>query len=166
MTIKTALRLGACMLFVTGLCNFAAADDPHDRTHFGHDITIGANESVSEATCFGCSIRVRGHVDGDVTVFGGRIVIEDQGEVSGDATVFAGGMRLDRSAKVGGDVTVFGGEIRRNPDASVGGDVTTFGGPIWIFLIFGLPLVFLGAFIALIVWLIRRMTRPSLPATA
>jgi hypothetical protein len=160
------LRLSVCVFFVAAVCTAAFADGPHDRTQFGHDITIGPNEEISEATCFGCSIRVHGHVDGDITVFGGRIVIEDQGEVNGDATVFAGGIRLDKAVKVGGDVTVFGGQIRRDPASSVGGDVTTFGGPIWIFLIFGLPLVLLGAFIALIVWLIRRMTRPSVPATA
>jgi flagellar biogenesis protein FliO len=48
----------------------------------------------------------------------------------------------------------------------VGGDVTTMGGPGWMFLIFLAPLIFLGAFVALIVWLIRRLMRPSVPAAA
>ena len=80
--------------------------------------------------------------------------------------LFGGGMRLDRAAKVGGDVTVFGGRIHRDADASVGGDVTNFGGTIWLVVVFGLPLVLLGAMIALIVWLVRRLMRSSVPVTA
>jgi hypothetical protein len=138
----------------------------HDRTHFGSDINVGPNEQIGEATCFGCSIHVRGHVEGDVTVFAGSIVIEDQGEVDGDVTDFGGGARLDKDTKVSGDVTVFGGQIRRDAAASVGGDVTNFSGPVWIFLIFVLPLIILAGLVILIVLLIRRLTRPSVPATA
>jgi len=130
----------------------------------GRNIVIGPSEEVSEATCFGCSIRVRGHVSGDVTAFGGSIVIEDQGEVGGDATTFAGNMRLGGETHVGGDVAVFGGRIQRDPSASVGGDVTTMGGPGWMIVIFLTPLIFLGVLILLIVWLIRRLLRPATPA--
>jgi hypothetical protein len=160
------LRLFTCLLFIAAFSCAVFADNAHDRTQVGHDIYVGPNEEIGEVTCFGCSVRVRGHVTGDVTVFGGNVVIEEQGEVGGDATVFAGSLRLDQKVTVDGDVTVFGGKLRRNPDSSVGGDVTNFGGPIWIVLIFGLPLAFLGAFIAFIVWLVRRLTRSSVPATA
>ena len=156
-------------LLLTAACSTAAfADDnSHDRTQVGHNITIGPDEEVSEATCFGCSIRIRGHVSGDVTSFGGSIVIEDQAEVDGDATTFGGSVRLDKEVKVGGDVTVFGGRVRRDPGASVGGDVTNMNTPGWIILIFVLPLIVFGAFMALIAWLIWRLVRrPSLPATA
>ena len=40
------------------------------------------------------------------------------------------------------------------------------GGHGWIFLIFLTPLIFLGLFLALTVWLIRRLLRPSVSATA
>ena len=159
------LRVSACLFVLVALSTLAFADGGRDRTQVGHDITIGPNEEVSEATCFGCSVRVRGHVASDVTVFGGNIVVEEQGQI-GEATVFGGGVRLEKEARVGGDVTVFGGQVRFDPAASVGGDVTNFGGSIWLFLIFGLPLVFLGGIIALIIWLVRRFTQPSLPATA
>jgi hypothetical protein len=132
----------------------------------GHNINVGPDEEVSEATCFGCSIRVRGHVFGDVTTFGGSIIVEEQGQVDGDATTFGGDIRIAKEVKVGRDVTVFGGRIRRDPAASVGGDVTTMGGPGWIVLIFLFPLLFLAAFIALLVWIVRRIMRPSVPAAA
>jgi hypothetical protein len=144
----------------------AAAFADGDRTQVGHNIRIGPDEQVNGATCFGCSIEVRGRVTGDVTAFGGNIVVEDQGQIGGDATVFGGNIRIEKQVKVGGDLTVLGGRIRRDPASSVGGDVTTVGGPGWMFLIFLLPLIFLGLFVALIVWLIRRMMRPSVPATA
>jgi hypothetical protein len=159
-------QLSTCLLFCIAISSAGfAARDP-DRTQVGHNITVGPDEEISEATCFGCSIRVRGHVQGDVTVFGGSIFVEEQGQVNGDATAFGGDIRLDKEVKVSGDVTVFGGRFRRDPAASVGGDVTNFSGTGWMLLIFLLPLVVLGALIAFIVWLVRRMMRPSVPATA
>ena len=74
----------------------ASARESHDRTQVGSNIIIGPGEEVGDATCFGCSIRVRGHVSGDVTAFGGSIIIEDQGQVDGDATAFGGGIRLGK----------------------------------------------------------------------
>ncbi|HUA14938.1 MAG TPA: polymer-forming cytoskeletal protein [Verrucomicrobiae bacterium] len=167
--MKSRMGLGA--RFLIGLSIAAAFSAPalatsHDRTQFGHDISIGPDEEVGDATCFGCSVRVRGHITSDVTVFGGSLIVEDQGQVAGDATVFGGGIRLENAVKVGGDVTVFGGKLRRDPGASVGGDITNFSGSGWMILIFALPLLFLGAFVAFVVWIIHRITRASVPATA
>lgn len=161
------LRWMHCLLLVLVLGAFAFADGSHDRTQFGHDVTIGADEKVAEVTCFSCSVRVRGHVDGDVTTFGGSVVVERDGFIGGDTTAFAGEVRLDGGANVK-EVTVFGGRLRRDPQASVGGDITTFGGGagLWLFIVFGLPFLVLGAFIWLIVWLIRRFTRPAVPVPA
>jgi hypothetical protein len=143
------------------------AQRSHDRTQFGHDIFVGAGETVAEVTCFACSVRVRGHVDGDVTTFGGSIVVERDGFVGGDTTSFAGDVRLDGGASVKA-VTVFGGRARRDSQASVNGDITTFAGgaALWLFLIFGLPFVLLGGLIALIIWLVRRSKRPTVPVAA
>jgi hypothetical protein len=152
---------------VSALAASAVAQGAHDRTQFGHDITIGDDESASEATCFGCSVHVRGRIDGDVTTFGGSVVIERDGSIGGDTTTFGGNVHLNGGAKVK-DVSVFGGRVRRDPGAVVEGDITTFAGgaALWLFLIFGLPFVLLGAVIAIIVWLVRRFTRPSVPVAA
>jgi cytoskeletal protein CcmA (bactofilin family) len=156
-----------CLLIWVALSAFAFAEGSHEHTQFGHNITVGPNEEITEATCFGCSIRVRGHVAGDVTAFGGNVVIEDQGEVGGDTTTFGGSIRLNNEAKVNGGVTVFGGQIHRDVAVTVGGDVTNMSGPGWILLIFVLPLVLLGLFLTLVVWLIRRLLRPAVhPLTA
>lgn len=168
---ETSVKLSArlvlfSMLLCLSLSTLAFADNAHERTQMGHNITVAEGEHVNEATCFGCSVRVRGQVDGDVTAFGGSIIVENGASVGGDATTFGGDVRLDKDVKLSGDVTVFGGRLRRDPGATVGGDVTNFGGPAWILLIFVLPLMFLGAFIALVVWLIRKLLRVALPATA
>ena len=42
----------------------------------------------------------------------------------------------------------------------------TVGGTFWLLLIFGLPFVILGAFIALIVWIVRMATRRQAPVPA
>ena len=164
--VRVPLRRLAILCLLVALSALAFAKAPSDRVQVGRDITIGPNEEVSEATCFGCSVRVRGHVASDVTVFGGSVWVEERGQIGGDAVVFGGVLRLDKEARVGGDVAVFGGQTRFAPAASVGGDVTNFGSSIWLFLIFGLPLAILGGVITLIVWLVRRFTRPSVPATA
>ena len=115
-------------VFLSSFAVCAFAENSHDRTQFGHDIVVGAGEEVSQVTCFGCSVRVRGHVAGDVTTFAGGVVVEDQGQIGGDLTSFGGSLRLEKEANIGGDVTVFGGRIRRDESAKIGGDVSTFTG--------------------------------------
>ena len=157
--INSLVKLLLCLSLAELLFPAAFADS----THLGHDISVGPNEEISQATCFGCSVRVRGRVAGDVTTFGGSIVVEEHGQVGGDATTFAGDIRLDNEVSVHGDVTVFGGRIRRDPAATIGGDVTNMGGPGWIVLIVALPLAFVGLFVALAIWLIMRLLRPAAP---
>lgn len=158
------LFLTAMSLLSIAVCAFA--ENSHDRTQFGHNITVGPGEEVTQVTCFGCSVRVQGHVAGDVTTFGGGVVVEDQGQIGGDLTSFGGNLRLEQEAAIGGDVTVFGGHIRRDDSAKIGGDVSTFAGTYWLFLIFGLPFVILGAFIALVVWIIRMVMHRQAPVPA
>jgi cytoskeletal protein CcmA (bactofilin family) len=168
MRLRVHLWLAAMVVAATALARASAPaqDSAHDRTHFGSDITVAADEEVGDVTCFGCSVRVRGHASGDVTVFGGTVTIESKGDVDGDLTSFAGNVALEDGSEVDGDVAVFGGRVRRDPGATVDGDVTNFRGTIWAILIFGLPLVIFGAFIALIIWVIRRVVSPSRTVTA
>ena len=159
-------RFSLVAAFLLSVSMSAFADGSRDRTQFGHNIVVGPGEEVSEVTCFGCSVRVQGRVAGDVTTFGGGVVIEDQGQVGGDLTSFGGNLRLGKEANIGGDVTIFGGRIRRDDSAKIGGDVSTFTGTYWLLLIFGLPFVILGAFVALIVWIVRMAMHRGAPVPA
>ena len=156
----------AVVLFCLAFSTSASAKDNPSYTQLGHNISIGPNEQVGELTCFGCSIRVRGQVAGDVTTFGGSVVVEDQSQVVGEITTFAGDIRLGPGAKVSGDVTVFGGRMRRDPEASISGDVTTMGGRHWFVPIVLAPFLFVGLLVAFVIWLVQRMRRPSAPAVA
>ena len=161
-----SLSLAAVALLGLALSGTAYAKNTPTYTQVGHNITIGPQKQVADLTCFGCSIRVRGQVAGDVTAFAGSVVIEDNAQVAGDITVFGGDIRLDQAVKVAGDATVFGGEIRRDPQATISGDVTSMGGRVWLVPILLSPFVILGLLIAFVIWLVQRMRRPSLPAAA
>ena len=159
----------AWLLFVVTAAATAFAGGAQDRTQVGHNISIGPGEEVSDVTCFGCSIRVRGHVSSDVTALGGSIIVEDEGQIGGDATAIGGGIRLNGGVTVHGDVTAIGGRLRRDPAATIQGDVSNLAGPGWIALIILvalLPFVLFGLFVALLVWLIRRLLRPASPIVA
>lgn len=155
------------LVLLLGLLSAVAAAEPsHARTQVGSNINIAAGEEVTDATCSFCSIHVRGHVAGDITAFGGDVVVEDQGQIDGDITAFGGSIRLEPSAKVGGDLTICAGRLHRDPSASVGGDVTSFAGPVWFVPILAAPFLLLGLLIALVVWIVRRVRRPAVPLTA
>jgi hypothetical protein len=81
-------------------------------------------------------------------------------------SIFGGDVRLDRGVRIAGDVSVFGGQIHRDPQATVSGDVTSFGGHGWLLPILLAPIVLLGLLVALIVWIVQRTRRPSVPAAA
>jgi hypothetical protein len=164
---RSLLGFALCCFFVASISISALADGGgRERTQFGHDITVAPGETVTDVTCFGCSVRIRGHVATDVTTFGGSVIVEDEGSVGTDITTFGGNLRLDRGVKVGHDVTIFGGRLQRDSEASIGGDVTTFAGSFWMILIFVLPILVLAGLVALIVWIVRVATRRTIPAAA
>ena len=69
-------------LYIAALGVPAFAEGSHDRTQFGHEIIIAPDEKATDVTCFSCSVRVRGRVSGDLTTFGGTVVIEQDGELA------------------------------------------------------------------------------------
>jgi hypothetical protein len=154
------------LLFWVAFSPAAFAKDNPSYTQLGRNINVGSNDQVGDLTCFGCSIHIRGEVAGDVTTFGGSVTVEDQAQVAGDVSIFGGDARLDRGVKVSGDVSVFGGQIHRDPQAAISGDVTSFGGHGWLLPILVTPIVLLGLLVALVVWIVQRARRPSLPARA
>jgi len=166
-TVYHCMRfLVACLLAAFLFSSAALADSKSERTQMGTNITVSPGEETGDLTCFGCSIRIQGHVYGDVTAFAGSVTVEGTGQIDGDTTTFAGGARLDKGSKIGGDLAVFGGKLRRDPEASVVGEVSAFNGAGWIIAMVALPLMLLGALLAFVIWLIRRMTRPAVPAAA
>jgi hypothetical protein len=138
-----------------------AAETHPDRFQMNHDIHVQPDEKVGDVTCIGCSVYVRGQVSGDVTTIAGSVIAEQGASIAGDVTAIAGNATVESGTQVAGDLTAIGGGLRRDPQATVSGNVTTIGGHGWVFLIFLLPLVFLGGIVALIIWLIQRSRHPA-----
>ena len=144
----------------------ALSQEKATYTQWGHTINIGPDDEAADVTCFGCSIHVRGEVSGDVTAFAGSISIEDGAQVSGDVTAFCGDMRLANAARMDGDVTVLGGRLHRDPNVEISGQVTSMGNRTAVMLMALVPFVLLGVLVAGVIWLVRRLRRPPLPAAA
>lgn len=146
---------------------FALAKPNPEITQFGHAIVVTAGQKTADLTCIACSIHVGGDVAGDVTTIAGDIVVEEGASVAGDVTSIGGAVRIAPGTKVAGDLTALGGKISRDPSAQVAGDVTALVGPVWLALIFGLPLFLLAGIIALVVWLLqKRRPQPQTYARA
>jgi len=139
----------------------AFAKGGSDYTQFGHDIRIAEDQRATEVTCFSCSVYVRGQVSGDITTFGGSVVLDQGAMVAGEITSFLGDVRADENTKIAGDVTVMGGRLRRQPSTMIAGEVTTFQSRALVYLILLSPFVFLAGIIALVIWLVRRNRRPT-----
>jgi hypothetical protein len=139
----------------------ALAQHSPDQVQINHDIVLDPGVKARDLVCVNCSIFVRGETAGDVVAIHGNVVIEPGGHVAGGVTTVLGDLRLQNTAQVGGDAVTVGGIVRREPEATVGGNVTALGGAGWTLLIVFLPLAFVGAMAALIVWLIARARRPA-----
>jgi hypothetical protein len=161
MPIKSARTILRILAVLSLLAAPALGQKSSDRLQFNHDIFVDPGQKLGDLTCINCSVFVRGEVAGDVTAVHGNVVVEQGSQVAGDVTVVLGDLRLQSAAQVAGDVTTVGGTVRREPQASVAGDVTSLAGVGWIILIFLLPLTIVGGMIALIVWLIARIQRPT-----
>lgn len=94
-----------------------------DRTIFGSNVTIEADEVVEDLTVFGGNVDVLGHVRGDLTVFGGNVHVRENVHVDGDASLLGGNLTLESGAVIGKDVSVLGGNLSRAEGASVHGKV-------------------------------------------
>lgn len=136
-----------------------------ERVQSGHDLWIQPNERASDATCFGCSIHVRGTVTGDAFAMGGRIIVETGGSIAGDAATLFGDIAVESGGSVSGDVAALGGRVRRSPEAVIGGEAASLG-VVWMALLLLVPLVLLGLLVALLVWLVQRLRQRPVATAA
>lgn len=112
--MRRALALLAVAVVVLSLFSGVAAAQ---ETRSGETVVVGEDETVDgDLTAFGGTVVIQGTVDGDLTAFGGDVLIE--GEVTGDAEVFAGNVRV--AGDVGGEVGAAAGNVTIGEGASVG----------------------------------------------
>jgi hypothetical protein len=153
--------------FIAAVPALSFAEHNPERFQMNRDIRVEPNDKTGDVTCLNCSVYIRGEVAGDIFAMNGKVVVEPGAQVTGDIATLIGDVRLDDGAKIGGDVAAIGGSVRRSPQATVAGDVNAMAGGGWVLLALLVPLLVLIGFIALIIWLIRRIRRPDpLPGTA
>lgn len=156
LSYRAVVLLVALTLPLSGI-----AQSSHERFQFNRDIHVEQNDKTGDVTCINCSAYIRGEVAGDLFVMNGRVVLEQGAQVTGDIATLIGDVRLDDGAKIGGDVAAIGGTVHRSPQATIVGDVTSMAGGGWVLLALLVPLLVLIGFVALIVWLIRRIRKPD-----
>jgi hypothetical protein len=131
------LLLAALSLCVAG----PLAAQHGERVMVGENIFVGANESLREVVCIGCSIRVEGRTE-EVVAIGGSIeiagsvreavAIGGNVEVTGqtEREVVAVGGNVTISGSVGREVVAVFGDVILLDGASVEQDVVSVGGRV------------------------------------
>jgi cytoskeletal protein CcmA (bactofilin family) len=123
-----------------------SSEQGNDMVRIGKSIDVGPNQTVGDAVCIGCPIRVAGKVSGDLVAVGGRVQVD--GTVQGDTTVVGGDLQLGPGAVIHGDVTLVGGKLQRDPTARVDGDISN---PALMVHGGGLALLLLAPFLFMLV---------------
>jgi predicted membrane protein len=98
----------------------AAQTGPVGRVAFFHTTTIESSDTVTDVLCIACSVRVRGHVTGDIVTIGGGLV--SQGIVDGDVVAIGGGVEVRSEGRLGGDVFSLGGYIDKVSGGTIARD--------------------------------------------
>ena len=154
--------LSAILIVMVALFSaLASAEQSADRVQIGRDIVVQPGEKTRDVVCVACSIRLRGQTAGDVVAVLGSVTLESGAQVGQGVTVVLGNARLQNTTQVTGDVVVVGGTLWRDPQAMIAGSVTSMEGTAWMLLLVLVPLLLLGGFVALIVWLVQRNRRPA-----
>lgn len=89
---------------------------------YGQSIVVSpATWICGDASAYGGSVTVDGHVSGNVSAFGGGVTVA--GQVDGNVVAVGGDVTLEPGARVGGDVDSWGGSVHRATDTLVSGAV-------------------------------------------
>ena len=123
--LRVAVWLGGTLLV------WGAAARAEDRTSIVRALVVEKGETATSLTCYFCSVRILGELQGDVTSIGGDV--EVNGAVSGDVVAVGGAVRLGPAARVGQDAVAVGGYVQKDAQATVRGNDAPVSAP-WFFL--------------------------------
>lgn len=170
-------KLGiAIALFGAAILVFPArAHASRDVVQFGSDIVVPQGQSIHDAVCFFCSVKVEGIAEHDLVVFFGSTQID--GEAKHDIVTFFGDVHVGTNVHIGHDVVNFFGTTRLGDNSSIGNDAVIMFGDmraaetssvagnrvIQPFFLLLIPLGILAALIFGLIALIRWIQRPAYP---
>jgi carbonic anhydrase/acetyltransferase-like protein (isoleucine patch superfamily) len=158
---RNHLLSGMVIAMMAMLSASASAEQSADRVQIGRDIVVQSGEKAGDVVCVACSIRVHGQTTGDVVAVAGSVTLETGAQVGQGVTVVLGNASLRNNTQVAGDLVVVGGALRRDSKTMIAGSITSLEGSLWMLLILVVPLLLLGGFVTLIVWLVQRSRRPT-----
>lgn len=132
---RPVLLWGAAFLFLCLCCALAIGTGVFfsfsrscSQGNAGSSVMVLQGQKTDDVRACGGNVTVLGHVTGDVTDYGGRIMVAESGRVDGDIQSYGGSVEI--AGVVGGDAKSYGGRITLDDAAQVGGDVVTYGGSI------------------------------------
>lgn len=91
---------------------FAQSSSSGDKVIFGDTYQLGPNETLN----------------GNLTILGGAVTLEDQSQVTGDVASLGGALQINGT--VDGNVSILGGSVSLGSSAVIHGDITSMGGTL------------------------------------
>ncbi len=103
-----------CLAGIVLTCFFAmilgaAAASAQERNSYLRRVTIEPGAQRGSINCFGCSVIVKGDLDGEIVTIGGDVTV--YGRVRRDVVAVGGTIRLKNGAEIDSDAVAIGGEI-------------------------------------------------------
>jgi hypothetical protein len=105
--IGCLMKLAAHAVFV--LFVLTAATVAQEKNSFLRTVTIEENPYTGSVNCFGCSVIVKGELNGEIVTIGGNVTV--YGKVRKDIVAVGGAVHLKNGAEVDEDAVAIGGEI-------------------------------------------------------
>ena len=88
----------------------ATAASAQERNSYLRPVTIEPGAQRGSINCFGCSVVVKGDLDGEIVTIGGDVTV--YGRVRRDVVAVGGTIRLKNGAEIDSDAVAIGGEIK------------------------------------------------------
>jgi hypothetical protein len=103
-----------CLAGIVLTCFFAmvlgaTAASAQERNSYLRRVTIEASGERGSINCFGCSVVVKGDLDGEIVTIGGDVTVH--GRVRRDIVAVGGTIRLKNGAEIDEDAVAIGGGI-------------------------------------------------------
>jgi len=93
---------------ILALCAFAGNASAEENSYF-RTVTVESGLRTESINCIGCSVIVKGNLDGEIVTIGGNVTIF--GRVQRDVVAVGGRVRLMNGAVANADVVAIGGTI-------------------------------------------------------
>src|SRR5262249_19554301 len=100
--------VGLVLCLALALCAFTNSSKAKENSYF-RTVTVEPGVRTESINCIGCSVIVKGDLDGEIVTIGGNVTIF--GKVRKDIVAVGGNIRLKTGAQANADVVAIGGMV-------------------------------------------------------